>query len=79
MARLDQPRTLRIGQCLCCTHPITHPHRAMRYFVITSDYGRIGPFWWFNSDTRIFRMGGLLYSYECVEWGRFGIGRNVHH
>ncbi len=52
----------------------------MKHFAITSDYGRIGPFWWFNSDTwRVYRRGGLLYSYECVEWGRFGIGRNVHH
>jgi hypothetical protein len=45
-------------------------------FTITSDHGRIGPFWWFNSDTslRTYTMAlfqvGLLYT----RWGTCGIG-----
>ena len=50
-------------------------------FVITSDAGRIGEMWWFNSDQRVFTptWGGdhIFPGVLCRQWGTFGFGRRV--
>ena len=55
--------------------------------MISSDTGRIGPFYWFNSDTTPkfytvpWTIGivdtGMMYTVKAVRWGTAGIGRNV--
>jgi hypothetical protein len=43
-------------------------------FFIDSDMGRIGPFWWFNSDNvEVFPEDG-----SWITWGTCGFGRRVH-
>jgi hypothetical protein len=42
--------------------------------AITSDYGRIGPFWWINSDQQIREMRGPIYFAKLIKWGTFGLG-----
>jgi len=55
----------------------------MTDFVIGSDAGRIGQFWWFNSDTRVrrFALGTAphiaLEGLPVVKWGTFGFGRDL--
>jgi hypothetical protein len=46
-------------------------------FTITSDYGRIGPLWWFNSNRIPHQAaaGCLVGTYR--RWGTFGFGRSV--
>jgi hypothetical protein len=44
----------------------------MKYFVITSDYGRIGPLWWFNSNTQIHPIRVGFRTLLVVEWGTCG-------
>ena len=39
---------------------------------INSKGGRIGPFWWFNSDTRTYRWRGCRITRH---WGDCGMGR----
>jgi hypothetical protein len=44
--------------------------------LITSDYGRIGPLWWFNSD----RIPGPLSDNSSLiarRWGTFGFGPSI--
>jgi hypothetical protein len=42
-------------------------------FNITSDYGRIGEFWWINSDQRTH----LFVSWcRMIRWGSCGMGRH---
>jgi hypothetical protein len=43
-------------------------------FAITSDYGRIGPFWWYNSDTQIRERRGPGYCTTFSRWGSFTLG-----
>jgi hypothetical protein len=55
--------------------------------MISSDTGRIGPFYWFNSDTTFkpyvipidlgFGDTGMVQTVKAVRWGTFGIGRHV--
>jgi hypothetical protein len=45
-------------------------------FTITSDCGRIGPLWWFNSN-RIPRPLSNNSPILIRSWGAFGFGRNV--
>jgi hypothetical protein len=45
-------------------------------FTIHSDYGRIGPLWWFNSN-RIPRQWSDNSPFLARRWGTFGFGRNV--
>lgn len=49
-------------------------------FNIDSDAGRIGQFWWFNSNNveRLY-MGNVSpwVNKWCIRWGTFGFGRNV--
>jgi hypothetical protein len=47
---------------------------ASPYFAITSDYGRIGPIWWYNSDTQIREMHGPGYRTTFSRWGSFTLG-----
>ena len=42
---------------------------------ITSEGGRIGELWWFNSDTTARRW--TTSDLHFYRWGTFGIGRNV--
>ncbi len=50
----------------------------MADFVITPDTGRIGPFWWFNSITTPWTLTSPeVDGLRLVQWGTFGIGRNV--
>lgn len=54
-------------------------HQPGGIFIrITSTGGRIGPFWWFNSDMtpqeRYFGTGRGVYT---VRYGTFGIGHHV--
>jgi hypothetical protein len=45
-------------------------------FTITSDHGRIGPLWWFNSD----RIPGPLSDNSSLiarRWGTFGFGPSI--
>jgi hypothetical protein len=52
----------------------------MKYFAITSDHGRIGPLWWYNSDTRIREMRGPSYYTTFSRWGSFTLaGGTVVH
>jgi hypothetical protein len=49
---------------------------------IDSDQGRIGPFWWINSDTSILEaldpLGiGIPRVLRYVRWGTVGIGRDI--
>ncbi len=48
----------------------------MTHVRITSDYGRIGSFWWFNSDTQIHPIRVGFRTLLVVEWGTCGSGRN---
>lgn len=52
----------------------------MTDFYIDSDTGRIGRFWWFNSNNvdRLW-MGNISPWVKkwCIRWGTFGFGRNV--
>jgi len=48
------------------------PHRVQ--FAITPDYGRIGPFWWINSDQQVREMRGSIYFAKLIRWGTFGLG-----
>jgi len=45
-------------------------------FTITSDHGRIGPLWWFNSN-RIPRQAAEGCPIVTRRWGTFGFGRHV--
>jgi len=55
---------------------------------ISSDQGRIGPFWWVNSDQTLrtafvpVTLGiidtGMVAKSRVVLWGTCGIGCNVH-
>ncbi len=45
-------------------------------FIITSDHGRIGPLWWFNSN-RIPRPFSGVTNITVRRWGTFGFGRAV--
>jgi hypothetical protein len=45
-------------------------------FTITSDHGRIGPLWWFNSN-RIPRPLSDDPLFIARRWGTFGFGRSV--
>jgi hypothetical protein len=54
----------------------------MTDFYIDSDQGRIGPFWWINSDTSILEaldpLGiGIPRVQRYVRWGTVGVGRNI--
>lgn len=59
----------------------------MIHVAIDSDAGRIGPFWWFNSDTTPMTVDmplmvenidfGMLQRRRVVRWGTFGIGRHA--
>jgi hypothetical protein len=44
--------------------------------TIASDYGRIGPFWWFNSDTSLRTYTMTLFQVDLLytRWGTCGIG-----
>jgi hypothetical protein len=44
--------------------------------TITSDHGRIGPLWWFNSN-RIPRQAAEGCPIVTRRWGTFGFGRHV--
>jgi hypothetical protein len=44
---------------------------------ITSDYGRIGPFWWINSDQQVRELRGPIYFAKLIRWGTFGLGPDV--
>ena len=52
----------------------------MTDFRIDSEAGRIGQFWWFNSNNvdRIW-MGNVSPWVKkwCIRWGTYGFGRNV--
>ncbi len=55
--------------------------------IINCDGGRIGELWWFNSSTTPIRKfipvfigildTGMVARQRVVQWGTFGIGRNV--
>ena len=48
---------------------------------INSDAGRIGPFWWLNSNNvDRFWMGNVPPGHKrwCICWGTCGFGRNLH-
>jgi hypothetical protein len=59
----------------------------MTDFYIDSEAGRIGQFWWFNSDQQpvtkfvplIFGLVdmGMVVKRRLVRWGSCGFGRNV--
>ncbi len=60
-----------MGQRSDCPQVLT-----MIAFTITSDHGRIGPLWWFNSN----RIPGPLSDDSSLiarRWGTFGFGRSV--
>jgi hypothetical protein len=50
---------------------------------INSDHGRIGSFWWFNSNTKIQRFSPgaaphlVMEGMRLVQWGACGFGQNV--
>lgn len=48
---------------------------------INSDKGRIGDFWWINSDTSKFHRTGFDFAgfrvhVDLIHWGTCGIGDN---
>lgn len=43
-------------------------------FIITTEHGRIGPFWWVNSDL-ISRQRHSTFLTR--RWGTFGFGRTI--
>jgi hypothetical protein len=47
--------------------------------TITSDGGRIGELWWFNSRTTPtrFTLAPDLEALWAIRWGTFGVGRDV--
>ena len=48
---------------------------------IDSDAGRIGPFWWFNSNNvdRFWMKDVSPWDKRrCICWGTCGFGRNIH-
>ena len=47
---------------------------------IDSDQGRIGPFWWFNSNNvdRLWMGNVSPVKRWCIRWGSCGFGRNLH-
>lgn len=52
----------------------------MTNFYIDSNTGRIGEFWWLNSDPGTPIWTGNFSPWVkswCVRWGTFGYGRNV--
>jgi hypothetical protein len=49
----------------------------MTHIKITSDYGRIGPFWWINSDQHVRELRGPIYSAKIIRWGTCGLGPDV--
>jgi len=53
----------------------------MTDFSIDSEAGRIGQFWWFNTNNvdRLW-MGNVSPWVKkwCIRWGTCGIGRDIH-
>lgn len=59
----------------------------MTNFYIDSETGRIGQFWWFNSDQKPvakfvpLTLGiidtGMVVKRRLIRWGTCGFGRNV--
>lgn len=52
-------------------------------FYIDSEQGRIGPYWWINSDTNAFHLilrssDGAAASGRFVRWGSAGYGNEPH-
>jgi hypothetical protein len=60
----------------------------MTDFYIDSETGRIGQFWWFNSNHQPIEdfvpvsIGpldlGMVVKTKLIRWGTCGFGRNVH-
>lgn len=48
-------------------------------FIVTSEGGRIGEVWWYNSVTmpRLIDADVFGVPLRAVLWGTFGIGRDV--
>jgi hypothetical protein len=47
-----------------------------RWFGMDSSGGRIGPFWWINSDTRPMPYFGPEVAIRFVIWGSCGFNPN---
>lgn len=60
---------------------LTFEQKVKLMINIDSNQGRIGQFWWFNSNNvdRIW-MGSVSTWVKkwCIRWGTCGFGRNVH-